>query len=146
MEFLTPIQKDCYTRVSIWVEEFFSHIPWEKLDEPGFGLFMGSAWVEIRILPWDEDTVINVRSTVVSGADLTPDLLNFLLRQNDQLLFGAFSISSDDNVLFEHTIVGSTCDVEELQASVFAVLDVADKYDDQIVARWGGERALDRMP
>ena len=146
MEFLTPAQQQCYTRVSIWVEEFFSHIPWEKLDEPGFGLFMGSAWVEIRILPWNEDTVINIRSTVVSGAHLTPELLHFLLRQNAQLLFGAFSLSADDNIQFEHTIVGSTCDVEELQASVLTVLDVADHYDDRIVARWGGERALDRSP
>ena len=146
MEFVSPAQQQCYTRVSIWVEEFFSHIPWEKLDEPGFGLFMGSALVEVRILPWNEDTVINIRSTVVSGADLTPELLHFLLRQNSQLQFGAFSLSSDDNIQFEHTIVGSTCDVEELQASVFAVLDVADKYDDRIVARWGGDRALDLTP
>lgn len=146
MEFQTPAQQACYTRVSIWVEEFFSHIPWEKLDDPGFGLFMGSAWVEVRILPWHEDTIINIRSTVVSGAHLTPELLHFLLRQNGQVLFGAFSLSPEDNITFEHTIMGSTCDVEELQASVFAVLKVADQYDDQIVARWGGERALDQTP
>jgi hypothetical protein len=144
MGVLTPAQQSCHTKVSGWIEQLFSQIPWEKLDEPGFGLFLGSAWVEVRILPWKDDAVINIRSTVVSGAEQTPKLLKFLLRQNAELLFGAFSLDKDGNIQFEHTIVGSTCDINELKTSVLEVLAVADEYDDQIVERWGGDRALDR--
>lgn len=147
MEFKTPAQKNTYNKVAGWMKKLFDRYPWEKLNEPGFGLFRGSAWVEVRIYPWGEefkDTAINARSRVVTGAILEPGLLNFLLRENAQMRFGAFSIDAKGDILFEHTIVGSTCDPEELEASVVAVLEAADEYDDRIVERWGGERALDR--
>lgn len=147
MEFETPAQKTCYEKVSGWMGTLFSDIPWEKLTDVGFGLFMGSAWVEVWIHPWgDDDAVINVRSTVVSEATLDTDLQSFLLRENDELRFGAFAVNAAGDILFEHTIVGSTCDPIELEASVKEVLDTADDYDDKIVARWGGKRALDRSP
>jgi hypothetical protein len=146
MDFQNSVQKKHYTKVLGWMRPLFGDIPWEKLDEPGFGLFMGSAWVELRILPWKDDTVVNVRSTVVSDVTLTVDLLNYLLRENHEMLFGAFSISRTGDILFEHTIVGSTIDKKELESSVLAVLEIADKYDDEIVTRWGGKRALDKAP
>lgn len=147
MEFETKAQKACYDKISGWMEKLFIDIPWEKLDGPGFGLFMGSAWVEVNVYPWgDDDAVINVCSTVVSGAKLTNELLQFLLRENDTLRFGAFAINDEGDILFAHTIVGSTCDPQELEASATEVLEIADDYDDQIVARYGGDRALDRSP
>lgn len=147
MQFETSAQSQCYEKVIRWMDELFEDIPWETLDCPGVGLFMGSAWVEVRIFPWDEDdATINVRSTVVTEANLTLELQNFLLRTNTDLQFGAFSIDGDGNILFGHTIVGSTCDPDELEASVMAVLQTADEYDDEIVMRWGGQRALDRSP
>jgi hypothetical protein len=146
MDFQNSVQEKHYTKVLGWMRPLFGDIPWEKLDEPGFGLFMGSAWVELRILPWKDDTVVNVRSTVVSDVTLTVDLLNYLLRENHEMLFGAFSISRTGDILFEHTIVGSTIDKKELESSVLAVLEIADKYDDEIVTRWGGKRALDKAP
>jgi len=144
MEFQTQAQQDCYNKVAGWMDDLFSQFPWEKLDLPGFGLFLGSAWVEVRIYPWGNDAIINTRSHVVTGAVITPELQNFLLQKNAEMLFGAFSLNTEGDVLFEHTIVGSSCDPEELEASVMAVLKIADEYDDQIVTRWGGERALDR--
>ena len=47
-------------------------------------------------------------------------------------------------VTFEQNIVGSSCDKNELKASVMAVVGTADKYDDEIVSRWGGKRSADR--
>jgi hypothetical protein len=58
--------------------------------------------------------------------------------------FGAFGLDSDNDVFFEHSIVGSTSDKVELKASVMAVVMTADRYDDQISSRWGGTRAVDR--
>jgi hypothetical protein len=46
--------------------------------------------------------------------------------------------------VFSHSIFGSTCDKNELKAAVMAMVVTADFYDDVIVARWGGQRALDR--
>ena len=147
IQFETQPQKDCYNKIAGWMDELFSDYPWEKLDEVGFGLFMGSAWVEVRVYPWHEDdAVINTRSKVAINPSITPELLKFLLEENSDQLFGAFSLTKTGDILFEHTIVGSTCDPEELEASVLAVLETADEYDDKIITRWGGKRALDLAP
>jgi hypothetical protein len=52
-------------------------------------------------------------------------------------------LDKSGDVTFEHNIVGSTCDKNELKASIMAVVGTADRYDDQIVSRWGGKRASD---
>lgn len=146
MEFKTQAHQECYNKVISWMDELFSAYPWEKLDETGVGIYLGSAWVEVLIYPWRDDAIICSRSHVVSGAELSPDLLRFLLRTNTDTMFGGFSIDSDSNIIFEHNIVGSTCDPNELEESVLAVLETADNYDDKIVERWGGKRALDIAP
>jgi hypothetical protein len=96
--------------------------------------------------PWgDDDATVQTWSYLVTGAELTPDLMRYLLEKNEQLRFGAFGMDSDGDILFSHTIVGSSCEKTSLKASVMAVVMISDKYDDEIVARWGGQRALDRV-
>ncbi|ELS31749.1 hypothetical protein Pse7429DRAFT_2855 [Pseudanabaena biceps PCC 7429] len=146
LKFQTAAQEACYEKVVTWMQEIFGKCPCARQDIPGLGVFMGSALVEVLIFPWDEDdAVINTRSYVVVGAALTPDLIRYLLEENAKMIFGAFGISPDNEILFEHSIVGSTCDIKELEASVKAVMEIADEYDDKIVQRWGGKRALDRI-
>jgi hypothetical protein len=146
MQFQTSAQEACYHKVARWMQELFGKFPCARQDIPGLGLFMGSALVEVLILPWGEaDSVINTRAYVVTEAELTADLMRFLLEQNSNMIFGAFGIDSKGDILFEHSIVGSTCDKKELESSVNAVLEVSDEYDDQLVERWGGKRALDRI-
>ena len=106
---------------------------------------IGSAFAVLNVYPWKEDdAVVNTRSYVVTGVELTPDLLYYLLRENDDMRFGAFGIDEDNDIYFEYAIVGSTCDKPELKAAVGAVAATADEYDDLIVERWGGARAVDR--
>lgn len=146
MQFQTPAQEACYHKVALWMQELFGKFPCARQDIPGLGLFMGSALVEVLILPWgEEDSVINTRAYVVTEAELTSDLMRFLLEQNSNMIFGAFGIDAKGDIVFEHSIVGSTCDKKELESSVNAVLEVSDEYDDQLVERWGGKRALDRI-
>lgn len=146
LEFQTTAQETCYEKVVTWVQEIFGKYPCARQDIPGLGMFVGSALVEVLVFPWDtNDAIINTRSYVVVGAELKPDLMRYLLEENAKMIFGAFGISQDSEILFEHSIVGSTCDAKELEASVKAVMEIADEYDDKIVARWGGKRALDRI-
>ena len=126
------------------MDGLFGNITWEPLGSNGFRLFMGSAWVEVLILPFQDDAVIHVRSTVVAGVEISSSLQAFLLHKNAELLFGGFAIDAAGNVLFRHSIVGSTCDRVEFKTSVENVLATADLYDDRIVDLWGGQRALDR--
>lgn len=146
LKFQTSAQEACYEKVVTWIQEIFGKYPCARQDFPGLGMFVGSALVEILVFPWDEnDAVINTRSYVVVGAELKPELMRYLLEENAKMIFGAFGISPDNEILFEHSIVGSTCSMKELEASVKAVMEIADEYDDKIVDHWGGKRALDRI-
>jgi hypothetical protein len=146
MEFATAAQKACYDKVASWMKELFGELVLMRDDAPVMGVMMGSALATVAVWPWgDDDATITTRAYVVTGAELTPDLMRYLLQKNADMRFGAFGVDKDGDILFEHSIVGSSCDKAELKASVLAVLVTADRYDDEIVARWGGERALDRM-
>ncbi|MEE3715678.1 YbjN domain-containing protein [Tumidithrix elongata RA019] len=146
MQFQTPAQEACYHKIAVWMREIFGKFPCARQDVPGLGIFMGSALVEVLVFPWNEDdAVINTRSYVVTGAEIKPDLMRFLLDENASMIFGGFGIDPNGDIVFEHSIVGSTCDRKELESSVKAVLEIADEYDDAIVEKWGGKRALDRL-
>ena len=146
MKFETNVQEACYNKIAVWMRELFDKFPCVIQDLPGISLFMGSALVEVFVFPWgDDEAIINTRSYVVTNVELKPNLMEFLLRENSNMRFGAFGIDKNDNIIFEHTIVGSTCDRPELEASVKTVLKVADEYDDKIVEQWGGQRAMDRI-
>jgi len=146
LKFETTAQEACYEKVTTWMQEIFGKYPCARQDIPGLAIFTGSALVEVLVLPWDgDDAIINTRSYVVVGAQLKPDLMRYLLEENTKMIFGAFGISPDNEIFFEHSIVGSTCDLKELEASVKAVMEISDEYDDKIVDRWGGKRALDRI-
>lgn len=146
MEFRSAAQKACYEKIVPWMKELFGEFVMLRNDAPAMAVVVGSAIAQVGVIPWgNDDATINTRAYVVTGAEATPELMHFLLRETDNMRFGAFGLDSDDDVFFEHAIVGSTCDKPELKASVMAVVVTADQYDDKIVARWGGQRALDRM-
>ncbi len=145
MEFETEAQRECYEdRIGPWMLEIFGDGIMTREDRPVIGVRHGSAFAQVGVVPWgDSDTTVTTRAYVVTDVELTPELLHYLLTRNEGMPFGAFAVDRDGDILFEHSIVGSTCDRKELEASVKAVLATADQYDDEIVERWGGRRALE---
>ena len=144
MEFAHAAHQATYEKVSTWMRELFGEMASARPDIPSFALCMGSAWVQVSVMPWgDDDATVNARSWVVRGPDLTPELMSLLLHENDKMRFGAFGLDNDNDVFFEHAIVGSSAEKNELRATIMAVLTTADTYDDQIRSRWGGQRGLD---
>lgn len=145
MEFQTDAQRACYARITPWLTQLFGELAAPRDEIPVISTVIGSALAQTAVLPWgDDDAVVTTRSYVVTGVEPDPELMHFLLRANADLQFGGFGIDADGDIVFQHSIVGSTCDREELQASVLAVVRTADRFDDQIVARWGGQTALQR--
>jgi hypothetical protein len=146
MQFESEKQESVYKQVGAWMKELFGE---ETIlvrdDSPVYGVRFGSAFVQVSVYSWGDDVTVTTRSYVVYGAEMNLDLAKYLLRKNEEMRFGAFGIDAEGDIEFEHTIVGSTAQPEELRASVYAVMKVADQYDDEIVAQWGGQRALDRM-
>jgi hypothetical protein len=108
--------------------------------EPGHHMCRrGSTHVDVRVIDFGGRVAVRSVAPVAIGSNICPDLMKFLLNRNAGFLFGAFGIDLQGVVIFSHTIMASSMDVEELGSSVSMVLRVADDYDDQIVAQWGGK-------
>ena len=145
MEFKTPGQEDIYYRILPWMHELFGESLVVFDDEPLLIVNLGSAVASTRVVPWHEgQTLITTRSYVVTNVEITAELSYYLLRENNSIYFGRFAYDAEDDIVFEHSLVGTACDRIALNHSVTTVIRIADTYDDEIVARWGGKRALDR--
>ena len=144
MKFESELQKDVYERVGVWMKELFGERAAPLDDGSGYRARFGSASVDVSVSPWGaNEAVILARAAVVSGADVNAELMRYLLDKNCEVRFGAFGVDKSGDIVFQHAIVGSACQKEELKASVQAVMLVADLCDEQIIARWGGRRAID---
>ncbi len=146
MKFKTSAQQACYEKIEPWVADICKDqfIPPNNL--PIFIVPVGSATAMIEVLPWGiDESVISAWSYVVTGAEITPELTRFLLDQNFDIQFGSFSLDKDGDIRFQTSLIGSSCDKNELETSVTAILEAADEYDDRIIEKWGGKRASDRM-
>jgi hypothetical protein len=145
MEFQSQSQKECYEKVAPWIKELFGSFSMARENAPAFAVIVGSALAQIGVSAWGEtDATITTRSYLVTDAELSPDLMLFLLRENDRMRFGAFGVDAENDIFFEHTILGASADMAELRSSVMAVVITADQYDDKIIERWGGTRMLER--
>ncbi|MBI5326050.1 MAG: YbjN domain-containing protein [Ignavibacteriae bacterium] len=104
----------------------------------------GSSNIMINVKEFvKNETIIECVAHVVTGSNITPDLMKFLLRKNVELHFGSFGLLFDDTITFSHSITGSNLDENELITTVSSVGFIADYYDDVIVEMAGGKRAAD---
>jgi hypothetical protein len=110
-----------------------------------FTISRGSTQVMVVVRPFTEsETCIECIANVVSGGVITNDLMQFLLRKNAELHFGAFGLLFDNSIIFQHSIAGSNADANEIYTSINAVAIISDYYDDKIIEIAGGKRAIDR--
>jgi hypothetical protein len=145
IDFEHDIQRATYDKVKGMLNEIFGEMLMTRDDSPMFGITMGTAFAQVLIAPWgDDDAVVVTRAYVVQNIEIGGPLCVFLMKANGTMRFGAFG-ADEDSVFFQHTILGTTLDKGELRSSVIAVVRTADDYDDQLVAQFGGQRAVDVM-
>ena len=146
IEFENEVQEKVHGNIQKWGRELYGEML--QIDDEGdFGIGFGSAYIWIQVRGWGSDECgIVISSRVIRDVDLTPDLMKFLLVENDNIPFGMFSILSDPearSIYISENLIGSTCTKDELRISLNVVGKVADDYDDQIRNRWGGQRGSD---
>jgi len=145
MEFQTEAQKKVYEKVGQIMRDEFGKTAQARDDAPSFVLRHGSAYVQVTIIPINEQyTTVRAHSWVVTGVENTPELLQFLLKENLNMRFGAFGIDDVGDICFTHAILGETLEAPALMYTLMGVASVGDDYDDKIVGRFGGQRAVDR--
>lgn len=89
-------------------------------------------------------TVVLVRAWTNVEMRLDPELSEFIATENDGLLFGKLSLdTARPSVRLEHVLLGDYLNFDELIVAVACVAHEADRYDDLIVARFGGRRFTD---
>jgi hypothetical protein len=80
-------------------------------DEPLLIVNLGSAVASTRVAPWYQgQTLITTRSYVVTNVAITAELSYYLLRENNSIYFGRFAYDAEDDIVFEHSLVGTACD------------------------------------
>ncbi|MBE2189489.1 MAG: hypothetical protein KGZ71_04450 [Desulfobulbaceae bacterium] len=105
-----------------------------------FTVNRGNSQVMIAIRPFtDSESCIEFVSNVAYESKLTTELMQFLLRKNAELHFGAFGVLFDDTIIFQYTIAGSNVDSNELLTSINAVAIISDHYANEIVTLGDGK-------
>ncbi len=144
MEFDHDTQKASHDEVDRYLSELFDS-PYHDEENGHFYVRFGSTVLEIAVEPYGPDeAVILIMAYCVQDVDLRENLLLGLLEVNHQLPFGAFSLVGND-VFFSHSLYGHILDARTLLQAIEAVATISDEYDGRIVARYGGQTALERI-
>ncbi|MDQ3915277.1 MAG: YbjN domain-containing protein [Actinomycetota bacterium] len=96
-------------------------------------------------------TVVRVFAITNLGVPVTAELTRWLLAKNLEFVFGAFALDVENGaVWFNHNLLGGFLAPEELEATIAAVIETANRFDDEIKSSFGGrlyvEGAEDAVP
>ena len=138
------VHEQTFNRVREYLPEFFDD-PYYDEETGHFYVRYGSTVLEISVEGYGpKEAVVTIMSYCVQEVDLSEELLSGLLELNHALPVGGFSLVEDD-LFFSYSLFGRDLSPRGLLGAIAAVAEVADDYDDRIVARYGGQTALERI-
>ncbi len=144
MEFENEVHEETFNRLKENLEELFDE-PYHDPDNDHFYVRYGTTVLEISVQPYGgEEAIVVIMSYCVQEVELAEDLLLGLLELNHQLPLGSFSLVGND-IFFSHSLFGKSVEPRDLLRAITAVATVSDDYDDRIVAKYGGQTALERI-
>jgi hypothetical protein len=144
MEFEHEVHEETFNRLREYLSELFEE-PFHDPENDHFYVRYGTTVLEISVDPYGpEEAIVVIMSYCVQDVDLEEDLLLGLLELNHQLPCGSFSLVGND-IFFSHSLYGRGLEPRDLLRAITAVATVADDYDDRIVARYGGQTALEKI-
>ena len=145
MHFENDNQASTYEAVKVYLAELFDEDVYNEDETGHFYVRYGSTVLEISVDPYGpEEVMVMVMAYCVQGIELQEDLALGLLELNHTLPFGAFSLVGQD-IFFSYAVFGRDLKRQSLLNAIAVVANTSDDYDDKIVAKFGGERALDRI-
>ncbi|MCB1315490.1 MAG: YbjN domain-containing protein, partial [Leptospiraceae bacterium] len=86
---------------------------------------------------------IQITCLVAHAVPASAELCAELLEHNAGLPFGAFALLNGNIILRQTLLGGEHIDIDEFRITFFAMAIAADRFDDMIVKRYGGRRAID---
>lgn len=143
-QFHSQCQEEVYHQVKTYLDDLVEE-HFDDADHCDFYLKYGSTVLEISIDAYEEDdAVIEILAFCVQGVEPSAELMKELLMLNAEVPLGAFSLVEKD-IFYSHSFLGRRLRPEQLIASLESVASISDLYDEQLVARFGGETALEHM-
>jgi Putative bacterial sensory transduction regulator len=144
MRFEHGVHEETFHKLKEYLSELFED-PFHEPESDHFYVRYGSTVLEISVEPYGtEEAMVMIMSYCVQDVEIAEDLLLGLLELNHQMSCGAFSLVGND-IFFAHSLFGGSLDPQDLLRAITVVATVADDYDDRIVARYGGQTALERI-
>lgn len=144
MQFEHQVHRSTYEQVQEFLSELFED-PYFDRETGHFYVSYGSTVLEISVDPYGpEEAFVSVVAYCVQGVRLEENLLLGLLELNHHLPFGTFSVVGQD-IFFSHSLFGRSLQRTNLLGAIAAVANISDEYDDRIVAKYGGQTALQRI-
>ncbi len=143
-----PLQSELHAETQNRVGEYLS----ELFEEPS--LFLdpetdhyyaeyGSTVLEVSVEDYGPDeTIVRITAYCVQNVEVEPDLTAGLLQLNHEVPIGAFELVGGD-IFYSHTLFGRGLNRKNLLGAIAAVATTSDDYDDRIVAKYGGNTALE---
>ena len=106
----------------------------------------GSTAVFVSAHSWqDRYTIIELVCPVLNNVDVSEELMKRLNELNEKLYFGK-AYWRNKEVWIAHNLLGDHLDSDELIACVGMMAVVADHLDDELKARFGGQRWRESTP
>ena len=111
----------------------------ENSERDSFRIAYGSSAVYIDFFAIGDRTGVRVHAPVL--ADVKPDApLERLATINAEVSFGKFAFYEPTRTIeVEYDLLGWTLDADELHQAVHVVGDLADGWDDRLLADFGGK-------
>lgn len=133
-----------FEQVETYLEELFEDI-YHDPETDHFYVRYGSTVVEISVEPYGpEEVVVLIVAYCVQGIEVDESLMRGLLELNHSLPFGTFSLVGND-IFVHQALFGRTLARPNLLNAIASVATTSDEWDDLLVGKFGGERALDRI-
>lgn len=145
MEFENKDHKKAYERISKMMVDLYGEAgATASTDRPHWRVSSGSATVHVSVTTWrDNINIVQFNAYLALGTETTESCMRYLLVENHTMVFGGFSIDTDGDIAYSHSVIAETCTKSDVQTIIGALRYTADKYDDIIVERWGGKRFND---
>lgn len=131
-------------KVQRFLANGFSGIELE--DDGGFSLQKGSARGFVQVLNTEDGapTLVSFTVPILYGVKDGSDLYEHIAFRTDDYTFGHLSLHREEsgavNVILTHRLAGDGLTEDVLNRTFAALLRIADHLDDELQARFGGER------
>jgi hypothetical protein len=139
------VQEETFFKVREYLSDLFEDEPYHDPENNHFYVRYGTTVLEISVEPYGSDeAMVTVMSYCVQDVEVEEELLLGLLELNHQTPCGSFSLVGND-IFFAHSLFGRSLEPRDLLRTITSVATMADDYDDRIVARYGGQTALEKI-